>query len=81
MTTKIVKWGNSQGIRLPKYLLESTNLNDNDSVEITTENNLIIIKKVQKQSHLSLKKRLENFNGEYVFEECDTGESVGREKF
>ena len=38
MQTNIVKWGNSQGIRLPKMLLDSVNLTDSDTVDITVEN-------------------------------------------
>jgi len=30
MTTTIVKWGNSRGIRLPKPFLEGLDLKDND---------------------------------------------------
>ena len=45
MTTNIQKWGNSQGIRLPKLLLETLNWQENEEIEITTQNNAIIIKK------------------------------------
>ena len=41
MTTTIVKWGNSRGVRLPKPFLEGLNLKDNDAVDITTDNNTI----------------------------------------
>ena len=80
MTTTIVKWGNSRGVRLPKYLLDSVKLTDNDPVEVVTENDNIIIKKITvKRPHKSLKERLAGFEGEYVFEEWDTGAPVGRE--
>jgi len=45
MQTTIVKWGNSQVIRLPKILLNSVNLTDSDTVDIIVENESIIIKK------------------------------------
>ena len=80
MTTTIVKWGNSQGVRLPKYLLDSVKLTDNDTVEVVAENDNIIIKKITvKRPHKTLKERLEGFEGEYIFEEWDTGAPVGRE--
>jgi len=80
MTTTIVKWGNSRGVRLPKYLLDSVKLTDNDTVEVVTENDNIVIKKTaEKRPHKTLKERLEGFDGEYVFEEWDTGKPVGRE--
>ena len=80
MTTTIVKWGNSRGVRLPKYLLDSVKLTENDTVEVVTENDRIVIKKTDgKRPHKTLKERLEGFEGEYVFEEWDTGKPVGRE--
>ena len=80
--TSIVKWGNSQGIRLPKTLLSSANLADNDIVEIIAENNMLVIRKVEnKKTHKTIQERFENFNGEYTFEEWDTGKPVGGEVF
>jgi len=82
MQTSIVKWGNSQGIRLPKMLLNSVNLSDNDTVEVIVENNMLIIKKSEdKKTHKTIQERFENFNGDYTFEEWDTGEPVGGEVF
>jgi antitoxin MazE len=81
MKTTIVKWGNSRGIRLPKIFLESMNLTDNDTVEITTEENRIVIEKVEakKRVHKTTAERIAEFDGEYVWEEWDTGPSVGNE--
>lgn len=42
MKTRIVKIGNSQGIRIPKLLLEQSNLAD--EVELEAEDNRIIIR-------------------------------------
>ena len=80
MQTAIVKWGNSQGIRLPKYLLDSANLADNDTVEVVAENDSLVIRKTEtRKKHKTLKERLEGYNGSYVFEEWDTGAPVGKE--
>ena len=46
MTARIQKWGNSQGLRLPKHLLEAIDLATGDDVELIAENNQIIIKPV-----------------------------------
>ena len=64
MTTAIVKWGNSRGIRLPKPYLESLGLKDNDMVDVLTENGTIVIRKSEKHHHKTLKQRLEEFHGE-----------------
>ncbi|WP_408626117.1 AbrB/MazE/SpoVT family DNA-binding domain-containing protein [Acetobacterium woodii] len=34
MQTTIIKVGNSQGIRLPKHILDSVDLSDADAVEV-----------------------------------------------
>ncbi len=34
MYTKIQKWGNSHAVRLPKAILEKTEIRENDEVEI-----------------------------------------------
>jgi len=89
MTTAIVRWGNSRGIRLPKPFLESLNLKDNDMVDILTDNGKIIIKKSEKYQHKTLKQRIEEFYGKdfetvlkehlYEYEEIDWGQPVGEE--
>lgn len=61
METKLQKWGNSDGIRIPNYILKSLNLKTNDKVDIYEEDNKIIISKKEKE-HMSLKERIEEYN-------------------
>lgn len=77
MLTSIQKWGNSQGIRLPKILLETLNWDDNENVIVTTADNKIIIERAEKRK--DIKELFAGYNGEYVPEEIDWGEPVGRE--
>jgi len=84
MMTTIQKWGNSQGVRLPKFVLEELSLQENDPVEIITENDLIIIKKAtrKRRAKKSLEERFENFfarSGDYQCAEYDWGRPVGKE--
>ena len=81
MMTTIQKWGNSQGVRLPKFVLEELSLQENDPVEIITENDLIIIKKAsrKRRAKKSLEERFENYAGDYQCAECDWGKPVGNE--
>ncbi len=44
MKANIIQIGNSQGIRLPKALLQECGLNEHDSVEVVVKKNQIIIK-------------------------------------
>ncbi len=44
MYTKIQKWGNSHAVRLPKAILEKTEIRENDEVEIKLQDgNLLLI--------------------------------------
>ena len=83
MQTTIVKWGNSHGIRLPKHLLESVSISENDTVDITADGNILIIRKAElKRKHRTLKERLEGVDtSKYTGQEWDTGRPVGNEIF
>ena len=64
MQATIQKWGNSQGIRIPKAILELSNIKENEQVQLVAEENAIIIKKVaKKREHIPLSKRLEGWQG------------------
>jgi antitoxin MazE len=75
----IVKWGNSQGIRLPKRLLESAEIGEHDALEIVVENHSIIIRKTNPQTSKTIQERFEGFTGSYQTEIVDWGNSVGKE--
>jgi antitoxin MazE len=88
MTTAIVKWGNSQGIRLPKTFLQNINVSENDTVDVSLENETILIKKVSGKKHRTTKERLMEFYGKDLDKivvntkqqkEIDWGDTVGRE--
>ena len=81
MITTIQKWGNSQGVRLPKTILDILFLQENDSVEIVAENNTIIIRKParKRRAKKSLEERFKNYTGDYKCAEWDTGKPVGKE--
>ena len=81
MTTTIQKWGNSQAVRLPKPILESLLLKENDPVEIIAERDSIIIRKAvrKRRANKSLEERFTNYNGKHAFSEHDWGEPIGKE--
>jgi antitoxin MazE len=45
MTTKLQKWGNSQGLRLPKQVLDLADLAVGDEVELIVGDSQILVKK------------------------------------
>mgnify|MGYP002549565802 FL=1 len=55
MTTTIQKWGNSQGIRIPRILLEEVKWSENEPIEIKVEDNKIVIEKAQKTERKNIK--------------------------
>ena len=73
----IQKWGNSQGIRIPKNVLQAVGLRDGDAVEIVTVEDRITIQKVKRIP--SLDALFEGYTGDYRPGEDDAGDPVGRE--
>jgi antitoxin MazE len=85
MQTTIVKWGNSQGIRIPKAFLKNIHVAENEPVDIVLSNEKIIIKKIKNKRHKTTKERLiefygKNFNQEHsIQKEIDWGKPAGKE--
>jgi antitoxin MazE len=73
----IQRWGNSQGIRLPKGALAIASLRENDEVEIIATEHAITIRKSKR--YKSLDDLFAGYAGDYLPTELDTGDAVGRE--
>lgn len=81
MLTTITKWGNSQGVRLSRKILNQLNLKTDDRVEICVEGEKITIKKnsgVLDES-ITLDDLFKGYTGNYECSEYDWGEPQGRE--
>ena len=79
MQATIQKWGNSQGIRIPKAFLEALGMMENDLVELNRVDDNIVITKVKEKKELTLEEIFKDYDGEYVAEEFDWGSPVGKE--
>ena len=80
LSTTISKWGNGQGIRVPKTLMELLEWKNNDKLEIVVEEGNIRIRKVEnKRKRKSIEELFENYKGEYKNQEIDWGEPKGEE--
>jgi antitoxin MazE len=85
MQATIVKWGNSQGIRIPKAFLKNIHVSENDPVDITLSDGKIIIGKIKYKKHKTTEERLIEFYGKNfdqertVQKEIDWGQSIGKE--
>lgn len=80
MTTSIQKWGNSQGIRIPKHLLDAVKLTTNDEIVIRAESDMLIIEKAAPTAaHKTIKELFAGYDGDYKPEEIDWGGQEGKE--
>jgi len=80
MVTKIQKWGNSQGLRLAKQVLEDAHLSLGDDVNVTVQDGLIVIAPARRvRGRQSLEKLVSQIPKDYEAEEMDWGEPLGRE--
>ena len=73
----IKSWGNSQGVRLSKSILDQAGLEVSDLLEITTSPNMIVLKKSFR--HKSFEERLAEYNGQISVCDFAWGEPVGKE--
>ena len=69
MSSKIQKWGNSLGVRIPKSIIEKANLNENSEVEIENKDGAIIIFPSRKK--LSLDNLLSQITKDNLHKESD----------
>ncbi len=77
MTTTIQKWGNSQGIRIPKFILESLNWTGSERLVVSAEDDKIIIERAERRKNI--KELFADYHEEYTPIEIDWGEPVGEE--
>ena len=77
-TATIQKWGNSQGIRLPRFILDEAQLGTNEAVKIEVAGGAIIIKKAE-EKRKSIKELFEGYEGDCSCKEIDWGKPVGNE--
>lgn len=78
MQTQVKAWGNSQGIRLPKEILQDAGIALNEILEVTVTNGVITLAKTFK--HKTLEERAAEFDGRLNLDgEYDWGDPAGRE--
>ncbi len=79
MTTTIQKWGNSQGVRIPKVLLDTINWSENEKIVILVQDDKLIIEKAADKKQKNIKELFENYEGEYEPIKMDWGDPEGEE--
>ena len=80
MVSRVQKWGNSQGLRLSKQLLELADISVGEEVEVSVANQQIVIKK-SKRSKYDLEELVKRIPKRYKAEEVGWGHPVGKEEW
>lgn len=78
MFAQVKAWGNSQGIRLPKELLDSIGIRKDEYLSISVQNGNIVLSKAFK--HKTLEERAAEYEEKLgPYEEIDWSGPTGRE--
>ena len=80
MVTKVQKWGNSQGLRLSKAVLQETQIVVGDAVKVSVQGRTIMIEPVEQvRGTYDLKELVSRLPPDYHVEEVAWGDTVGKE--
>lgn len=78
MVTKILKWGNSLGLRIPKSFAKEAGVEEGSAVDISLDGDRIVICPVPPvQYHLA--DLVSQVREDNIHEEISTGDAAGRE--
>jgi antitoxin MazE len=78
MVTKIKKWGNSLGLRIPKSFAAEAEIEEGSEVDIAIREGTLVITPRQRPRY-ELSELLAKVSENNLHEEVDTGDPVGRE--
>jgi antitoxin MazE len=80
MVTRIQKWGNSQGLRFSRTVLQQAQIDIGDEVEVSVRGRRIVIRPVKKvRGRYDLKELVSQMPEDYVVKEVDWGRPLGKE--
>lgn len=78
MITKIQKWGNSLGLRIPKSFAEEAEVTSGSEVDLSVVDGVLIVRPVRRRTY-SLQDLMRGVTRENLHEEVDVGGPAGRE--
>jgi len=78
MLTRIQKWGNSPGLRIPKSFAADVDVEAGSTVDIRVENGDLVIRPVRRRQFV-LSELLEGISSRNLHAEIGAGDPVGRE--
>ena len=77
MKTKIQKWGNSLGLRIPKTFAQEARIDNGASVDIKVEGKKLVIKPLKPSFNLD--DLLARVTPQNTHKEIDTGRNIAKE--
>ena len=78
MQTKIQKWGNSLGLRIPKSFAKQAGVDVGSEVDLSVEGSDLVVRS-KRRPRPQLAKLLKGVTPRNVHKAVDTGDPVGRE--
>lgn len=78
MLTKVQKWGNSLGVRIPRSFAEEAQVAAGSTVTISVESGGLMVRPVRRRTY-RLSDLIEGIKRKNLHGEIDTGARVGRE--
>jgi antitoxin MazE len=78
MQTRIQKWGNSLGLRIPRSLAAEVQVEEGATVDLSVENGQLLVRPLRVRRY-SLKVLLRRVSRRNLHGEVSTGRAVGRE--
>ena len=78
MTITIQKWGNRQGVRIPKKILDTVKWTEGEQIIIIVDNGKLIMEKA-KDKRKNIKELFADYQGNYEPIDVDWGNSEGNE--
>ena len=76
MTTRIQKWGNSLGVRIPKEIAREINIREGSVISFSVESGRLIMSHPKKHKY-TLTELLKNFDKKNQHELIDWGPDIG----
>lgn len=78
MKATVKKWGNSAAVRIPASVMQATQLNLNEVVDVREESGRIVIEPVRQKTY-ELAKLLKGISPKNRHEAVDFGPAMGKE--
>ena len=80
MRTRVAKWGNSLGLRIPKSFAEEVRVSEGTPVDLVVEDGQLVIR-VAESPTFQLEDLLAEITDANLHGEIETGDAVGGEKW